>query len=89
MTKGDAAMDDVSADIAEELLRIHCETYGNGAQRAHVVVCDDVMFRVAVERATGRRVVSFASIGKVSPNYVVGVFRLGPRRKARLVGAES
>src|SRR5687767_948318 len=99
MTQGEPAMEGLSAEIAEELLRIHCETYGKGAQRADVVVCEDVVycmldaiellpneefmidagkadtvvetrmhyqqavetaFRAAVERATGRRVVSFA-----------------------------
>jgi uncharacterized protein YbcI len=37
----------------------------------------ETTFRAAVERATGRRVVSFASITKLNPNYVVELFRLG------------
>jgi len=43
-------------------------------------------FRAAVERATGRRVVSFASITNLSPAYAVEIFRLGPRRESRLPG---
>ena len=35
-------------------------------------------FRAAVERATGRRVISFASITKLDPNYVCEIFRLAP-----------
>ncbi len=35
-------------------------------------------FRAAVERATGRRVISFVSATKLSPNYVVEIFRLAP-----------
>jgi len=38
----------------------------------------ETTFRSAVERATGRRVISFASITKVNPNYVVEIFRLSP-----------
>jgi uncharacterized protein YbcI len=35
-------------------------------------------FRAAVERIIGRRVVSFASITKLDPNYSVEIFRLAP-----------
>jgi uncharacterized protein YbcI len=35
-------------------------------------------FRAAVERATGRKVVSFASIVRLDPTYAVEIFRLGP-----------
>jgi hypothetical protein len=125
MTKGEPTTNDVSAEVAAEL-RIHRETYGEGAQRADVAVCEDVVycmrdelelpakpgfmidagradtvteiqthrqqaiettFRAAVEWATGRRVVSFASITKLSPNYIVEVFRLGPRKQAPLPSA--
>jgi uncharacterized protein YbcI len=37
-------------------------------------------YRAAVERITGRRVVSFASATKLQPNYAVEVFRLAPVR---------
>jgi uncharacterized protein YbcI len=36
-------------------------------------------FSAAVERATGRRVVSFVSMTKLDPNYAVEIFRLGPK----------
>jgi uncharacterized protein YbcI len=126
MTRGEPTTDEVSAEVAEELLRIHRETYGKGAQRADVAVCEDLAycmldelellpneefmidagradtvveirmhyqqaiettFRAAVERATGRRVVSFASITKLSPNYGVDVFRLWPRKETSLPDA--
>ena len=41
-------------------------------------------FQAAVERATGRRVVSFVSATKLSPNYAVEIFRLGPRKELPL-----
>ena len=37
----------------------------------------ETTFRAAVERITGRRVTSFASVTKLEPNYVVEIFRLG------------
>jgi uncharacterized protein YbcI len=37
-------------------------------------------FCAAVERATGRRVVSFISATKLSPTYAVEIFRLAPER---------
>lgn len=43
MTNGEPTTDDVPAQIAEELLRIHRESHGKGAQRADVVVCEDVV----------------------------------------------
>lgn len=105
------------ASIAQELLRIHEESYGASAARAQallgedsvVVFLDDLelqrseefligagqaqavidvrgryqqaietTFRAAVERATGRRVISFVSATKLDPNYVVEIFRLAP-----------
>ena len=39
----------------------------------------ETTFRAAVERETGRRVISFASITKLDPNYIVEIFRLAPR----------
>jgi hypothetical protein len=47
----------------------------------------ETTFRAAVEGTTGRRVVSFASITKLSPNYVVEVFPLGPGKEAPLPDA--
>ena len=37
----------------------------------------ETTFRAAVERATGRRVISFVSATKLEPNYSVEIFRLG------------
>jgi uncharacterized protein YbcI len=37
----------------------------------------EASFRAAVERATGRKVVSFASVTKLDPHYSVEIFRLG------------
>ena len=44
----------------------------------------ETTFSAAVERATGRRVTSFASITKLDPNYGLEVFRLGPRHGEQL-----
>jgi uncharacterized protein YbcI len=38
-------------------------------------------FRAAVERATGRRVVSFASITMLDPTYAIEIFRLAPESR--------
>jgi uncharacterized protein YbcI len=109
--------------LAEELMRLHCESYGKGALRAKVHILDDMVvalldeieflpneefmieagkadavvamrsryqqaiettFRAAVERATGRRVTSFASNTKLDPNYAVEIFRLAPVSKPTL-----
>ena len=106
----------VEQELSDELLRLHCESYGKGASESRVYIHDDLVvcmlddiellpneeflvqsgmgegvievrsryqqaiettFRAAVERATGRRVTSFASITKLEPNYVVEIFRLG------------
>ena len=48
--------------------------------RLHYQEAIEATFNAAVERATGRRVISFASITKLHPNYGVEIFRLGPRR---------
>jgi uncharacterized protein YbcI len=106
----------VSEAVSEEILRIHRESYGQGAERAHtyvgngfvVVVLDGLellpnekfliengkgdavsevrthyqkaigpSFRAAVERATGRKVVGFASSTSVEDHrFVVETFRL-------------
>jgi len=46
--------------------------------RHHFQQAIEATFRAAVERATGRRVTSFASMTKLDPHYAVEVFRLGP-----------
>jgi uncharacterized protein YbcI len=113
----------VEASLAEELVRIHVDSYGKGAGRTTVHIIDDAVicfldqlelqrteefminaghgdavveirtryqaaiettFTAVVERATGRRVVSFVSAMKLSPNYAVEIFRLGPPGEAPL-----
>lgn len=50
----------------------------------------ETTFRAAVERATGRRVISFVSATKLDPNYVVEIFRLEPRSDStHAAGSES
>jgi uncharacterized protein YbcI len=44
----------------------------------------ETTFRAAVERATGRRVISFVSATKLSPTWTVEMFRLGPEREIPL-----
>src|SRR4051812_476861 len=104
-------------ELAEEILKIHRETYGKGANESSAylldnsIVCflDDLellpneefmleremdeavvdirqryqeavgsSFIAAVERATGRRVVSFLSRMSLNPHFVVEIFRLAP-----------
>jgi uncharacterized protein YbcI len=108
----------VESVLAQEILRLHEESYGKTAEEAKVlgdehtivVILDglelqrseeflieagrgdtvvqnrtlfqeaiETSYRAAVERATGRRVVSFASLTKVDPHYAVEIFRLGDR----------
>jgi uncharacterized protein YbcI len=38
----------------------------------------ELTFRDAVERATGRRVISFVSATKLDPHFIVEIFRLAP-----------
>jgi uncharacterized protein YbcI len=108
--------EEVREEIAREILRIHEESYGKGAERAHaligedyvVVVLDEIellpnekflidhgkqetvvqvrtqyqhaiqaSFRAAIERATGRTVVGFASTTSIDePRFVAEIFRL-------------
>ena len=118
MAEQRARRSEIEDAVGMELLRIHEETYGVGAETAITLVGEDLIvvvldglelqpsekflidagesqgvvevrqryqeaieptFRAAVERATGRRVTSFASLTKLGPNYAVEVFRLGPR----------
>jgi uncharacterized protein YbcI len=107
---------EVQDEISREILRIHEESYGKGAEQAHafiaedyvVVVLDDLellpnekflvehgkhetvvqvrtqyqhaiqaSFRAAIERATGRTVVGFASTTSVDePRFMAEIFRL-------------
>lgn len=107
---------EVTDEIAREILRIHEESYGKGAGKAHtymgqdfvVVVLDELellpnekvlvesgkqdtvmmvrsqyhqairsSFSAAIERATGRRVIGFASTTSVDePRFVAEIFKL-------------
>jgi uncharacterized protein YbcI len=114
--RGPPSADEVQDEISREILRIHEESYGKGAGKAHafigedyvVVVLDDLellpnekflvehgkqetviqvrtqyqhaiqaSFRAAIERATGRTVVGFASTTSIDePRFVAEIFRL-------------
>ena len=107
----------MSDEISREILRIHEESYGKGAGRAHtyigegfvVVVLDDLellpnekllverghhdtviqvrtqyqhairsTFSAAIERATGRTVIGFASTTSMDePSFIAEIFKLG------------
>lgn len=114
--RGPPTAEEVRDEIAREILRIHEESYGKGAGRAHafigegfvVVVLDELellpnekflidhgrhetviqvrtqyqhaiqaSFRAAIERATGRKVVGFASTTSMDePRFVAEIFKL-------------
>ena len=115
--RGPPSAKEVSDEISREILRIHEESYGKGAGRAHtyigegfvVVVLDDLellpnekllverghhdtviqvrtryqhairsTFSAAIERATGRTVIGFASTTSMDePSFVAEIFKLG------------
>jgi uncharacterized protein YbcI len=114
--RGPPPEEDVTDEIAREILRIHEESYGKGAGKAHTYLGDDFVvvvldelellpneefllengehdtvmrvrtqyqhaiqatFRAAIERATGRTVVGFASTTSLDePRFITEVFRL-------------
>jgi uncharacterized protein YbcI len=49
-------------------------------QRSDFQRAIEPVFRAAVERVSGWRVISFASITKLEPNYSVEIFRVAPRQ---------
>ena len=63
---------------AEQFLIDSGEAEGVIHVRSRYQTAIEATFRAAVERGTGRRVVSFASITELDPNYVIETFRLGP-----------
>jgi uncharacterized protein YbcI len=109
-------LDEVRAEIAREISRVHEEAYGAGISNVEITMAGDLVavamdvelspaertladagngeavrftreefqkaieptFRALVERATGRRVVSFASRMIVEPPWSAEVFRLAP-----------
>ena len=114
--RGPPAAEEVRDEIAREILRLHEESYGKGAGRAHAFVGDDFVvavldelellpnekflidhgkhetviqvrsqyqqaiqatFRAAIERATGRTVVGFASTTSLDePRFAAEIFKL-------------
>jgi uncharacterized protein YbcI len=114
--RGPPSVGEVQEEICREILRIHEESYGNGASKAHAFLDDDYVivvldnlellpnekflldhgrqetviqvrtqyqqaiqasFRAAIERATGRMVVSFASTTSMDePRFAAEIFRL-------------
>jgi uncharacterized protein YbcI len=78
-------MDELELQANEEFLI--AEGHGDGvvAVRGRFQQAIETTFRAAVERATGRRVISFASVTKLDPNYIVEIFRLGPADETPLM----
>jgi uncharacterized protein YbcI len=71
-------LDDLKLQRSEEYLISAGEARAVTDVRHHYQQAIETTFRAAVERATGRRVISFASITKLDPHYAVEIFRLGP-----------
>jgi uncharacterized protein YbcI len=71
-------IDDLKLQRSEEFLVGAGEARAVTDLRHHYQQAIETTFRAAVERATGRRVISFASITKLDPHYAVEIFRLGP-----------
>lgn len=83
-------LDDAVVCFLDELQLMPNEEFLINAGRSETVLemrsqyqqAIETTFRAAVERATGRRVVSFVSVTKLAPNYSVEIFRLGPEKPA-------
>jgi uncharacterized protein YbcI len=71
-------LDDLELQRSEQFLIESGEGRAVVDVRNHYQQAIETTFRAAVERATGRRVVSFVSATKLDPNYVVEIFRLAP-----------
>ncbi len=88
---GDAVvvfLDDLELQRSEEFLIGAGEGQAVIDVRGRYQQAIETTFRAAVERATGRRVISFVSATKLDPNYVVEIFRLGPSTGADGTGSE-
>jgi uncharacterized protein YbcI len=70
--------DDLQLQRSEEYLISAGEAQAVVDVRNHYQQAIEATFRAAVERATGRRVISFASVTKLDPHYAVEVFRMAP-----------
>jgi uncharacterized protein YbcI len=75
-------LDDLELQRSEEFMIGAGEGQSVLDVRNHYQQAIETTFRAAVERATGRRVVSFVSATKLDPNYAVEVFRLAPETDA-------
>lgn len=71
-------LDDLDLLPTEEFLIENGQAAGVVEVRGRFQQAIETTFRAAVERATGRRTTSFASVTKLNPNYVVEIFRLAP-----------
>jgi uncharacterized protein YbcI len=79
--------EDLVVVVLDEIELMHNEQFLVGAGEAQAVIdvrgryqqAIEATFRAAVERQTGRRVISFASVTKLDPNYIVEIFRLAPQ----------
>jgi Na+-translocating membrane potential-generating system (MpsC) len=74
-------LDDLKLQRSEEYLISAGEGRAVTDVRNHYQQAIEITFRAAVERATGRRVISFASVTKLDPHYAVEIFRLGPAKE--------
>ena len=89
--------EDLVVVMLDDIELQHNEQFLVGAGEAQAVIevrgryqqAIETTFRAAVERATGRRVVSFASVTKLDPNYIVEIFRLAPRQGEPGTGAAA
>jgi uncharacterized protein YbcI len=72
-------LDELELQRSEEFLIDHGQAETVLHTRGMFQEAIEATFRAAVERATGRRVTSFASLTKLDPNYCVEVFRLAAR----------
>jgi uncharacterized protein YbcI len=83
-------LDDAVVCFLDELQLMPNEQFLINAGRSETVLeirsqfqqAIETTFRAAVERATGRTVVSFVSVTKLAPNYAVEIFRLGAAKPA-------
>ena len=79
--------EDLVVVMLDDIELQHNERFLVGAGEAQAVIevrgryqqAVETTFRAAVERETGRRVISFASVTKLDPNYIVELFRLAPQ----------
>jgi uncharacterized protein YbcI len=69
-------LDDLELQLNEQFLVDAGVPRAVVEQRARFQEAIETSYRAAVERVTGRTVISFASATKLDPNYAVEIFRL-------------